>query len=106
MREADPVGRAFLPDIFAFPFPSNTNGDNKAKINMEFKSTDLGSISSLLEHVCLPVVLGNVKNDALLVWNSAFQKRAGLAEDELACTSFPLYSFSTKERTHFPQPNI
>jgi hypothetical protein len=55
---------------------------------MELKSTDLGSISSLLEHVCLPVVLGNIQNDALLVWNSAFQKRAGLSEDELACTSF------------------
>jgi hypothetical protein len=57
-------------------------------MSMELKSTDLGSISSLLEHVYLPVVLGNLQNDALLVWNSAFQKRAGLAEDELACTSF------------------
>ena len=27
---------------------------------MELKSTDLGSISSLLEHVCLPVVLGKL----------------------------------------------
>jgi hypothetical protein len=48
----------------------------------------LGSISSVLEHVYLPVVLGNIENDALLVWNSAFQKRVGLSEDELACTSF------------------
>jgi hypothetical protein len=55
---------------------------------MELKSTDLGSISSLLEQVYLPVVLGNIRNDALLVWNSAFQKRAGLSENELACTSF------------------
>jgi hypothetical protein len=55
---------------------------------MELKPTDLGSISSLLEHVYLPVVLGNIQNDAVLVWNSAFQERAGLSEDELACRSF------------------
>jgi hypothetical protein len=55
---------------------------------MELKSTDLGSISSLLEHVYLPAVLGNLQNDALLVWNSDFQKRAGLSKNELACTSF------------------
>jgi hypothetical protein len=57
-------------------------------MSMELKPTDLGRISSVLEHVYLPVVLGNIRNDALLVWNSAFQKRAGLSENELACTSF------------------
>jgi hypothetical protein len=57
-------------------------------MSMELKPTDLGSISSTLEHVYLPVVLGNIQNDALLGWNSAFQKRAGLSEKELACTSF------------------
>jgi hypothetical protein len=55
---------------------------------MELKPTDLRSISSVLEHVYLPVVLGNIENDALLVWNSAFQKRVGLSENELACSSF------------------
>ena len=88
MRKADPAGRAFLQIIFAFSFRPYSHGTKKAKMSMELKSTDLGSISSLLEHVCLPVVLGNIQNDALLVWNSAFQKRAGLSENELACTSF------------------
>jgi hypothetical protein len=55
---------------------------------MELKPTELRSISSVLEHVYLPIVLGNIEDDALLVWNSAFQKRVGLSENELACTSF------------------
>jgi hypothetical protein len=55
---------------------------------MELKPTELRSISSVLERVYLPIVLGNIENDALLVWNSAFQKRVGLSENELACTSF------------------
>jgi len=63
-------------------------GQKKAKTSMELKPTDLGSISSVLEHVYLPVVLGNTETDALLVWNSAFQTRVGLSENELACTSF------------------
>jgi hypothetical protein len=88
MRKADPAGRAFLQIIFPFSFRAYSHGTKKAKMSMELKSTDLGSISSLLEHVCLPVVLGNIQNDALLVWNSAFQKRTGLSENELACTSF------------------
>jgi hypothetical protein len=87
MREADPVGRAFrLCSLFRFSLYSN--GTKKAKVSMEFKSTDFGGISSVLEYVDLPVVLGNIHNDALLVWNSAFQKRAGLSENVLACTSF------------------
>jgi hypothetical protein len=88
MSEADPVGRALRPVIFAFPFFPYSNGTKKAIMSMELKPTDLGSISSVLEHVYLPVVLGNIQNDALLVWNSAFQKRVGLSENELACTSF------------------
>jgi hypothetical protein len=54
---------------------------------MELKSTDLRSISSALKHVYPPAVLGSLENDALLVWNSAFQKRVGLSQDELARTS-------------------
>jgi hypothetical protein len=88
MSEVDPVGRDFLPIVFAFPFFPYSNGTKKAKMSMELKPTDLGGISSVLEHVYLPVVLGNIQNDALLVWNSAFQKRVGLSESELACTSF------------------
>jgi hypothetical protein len=88
MSEVDPVGRAFCPVIFAFPFFSYSNGTKKAKTSMELKLTDLRSISSVLEHVYLPIVLGNIENDALLVWNSAFQKRVGLSENELASTSF------------------
>jgi hypothetical protein len=86
MSEADPVGRTFLAVIFSFPFFPYSG--QKAKMSMELKTTDLMSISSVLEHVHLPVVLGNIQNDALLVWNSAFQKRVGLSENELACTSF------------------
>jgi hypothetical protein len=57
-------------------------------MSMELKPTELRSISSVLEHVYLPIVLGNIPNDALLVWNSAFQKRVGLSKNELSCTSF------------------
>jgi PAS domain-containing protein len=54
---------------------------------MELKSIGLGNISSALKHVYPPAVLGSLENDALLVWNSAFQKRVGLSQDELAGTS-------------------
>jgi hypothetical protein len=53
---------------------------------MELKSTDLGSRSSVLGHVYLRVVLGNLQNDALLVWNAGSQKRVELTWDELART--------------------
>jgi PAS domain-containing protein len=56
-------------------------------MSTNLKSTDMGSISSVLEHVDPPAVLGSLPNDALLVWNSAFQKRVGLSQDELARTS-------------------
>ena len=56
-------------------------------MSTNLKSTDLGSISSVLEHVYLPAVLGSLPNDALLAWNSAFQKRVGLSQDELVRTS-------------------
>jgi hypothetical protein len=62
-------------------------GRKNAKMSTNLKSTDKGSISSVLEHVYLPAVLGSLPNDALLVWNSAFQKRVGLSQDELARTS-------------------
>jgi PAS domain-containing protein len=55
-----------------------------ARMSTNLKSTDLGSISSVLENVYLPAVLCSLPNDALLVWNSAFQKRVGLSQDELA----------------------
>jgi len=61
-------------------------GRKNAKMSMEFNSTNLGSISSVLQHIPLPTVLGSLQNDALLVWNSAFQKRVGLSKDELART--------------------
>jgi hypothetical protein len=87
MSGAGPIGRDFPPVIFAFPFLLYSNGTKEAKMSMELKLTNLG-VSSVLENVYLPVVLGNIQNDALLVWNSAFQKRVGLSESELACTSF------------------
>jgi hypothetical protein len=55
-------------------------------MSMELKSTGLGSISSVLKHVYPPAVLGSLQNDALLVWNSAFQRTVGLSQDELART--------------------
>jgi hypothetical protein len=55
-------------------------------MSMELKSTGLGSISSALKRVYPPAVLGSLQNDALLVWNSAFQKTVGLSQDELART--------------------
>jgi hypothetical protein len=50
---------------------------------MKLESTDLGSINSLVEQVCLPVVPGSLQNDALLVWNSAFNqgRRMGSKEE-------------------------
>jgi hypothetical protein len=51
MSETDPVGRDFLPVIFAFLLFPDANGTKKAKISMELKPTDLRSISSVLENV-------------------------------------------------------
>jgi hypothetical protein len=53
---------------------------------MDLPPTDFGSLSTALKHVYLPAVLGSLQKDSLLVWNSAFQKRVGLSEDELART--------------------
>ena len=46
--------------------------------------TDLRTICSALEHFFLPAALCSIKDDALVVWNRAFQKRAGVSEKELA----------------------
>ena len=46
--------------------------------------TDLRTICSALEHFFLPAALCNIKDDAFVVWNRAFQKRAGVSEKELA----------------------
>jgi hypothetical protein len=46
--------------------------------------TDLRTICSALEHFFLPAALGSIKDDALVIWNPAFQKRAGVSEKELA----------------------
>jgi hypothetical protein len=46
--------------------------------------TDLRTICSALEHFSLPAALCSTKDDALVVWNRAFQKRAGVSEKELA----------------------
>ena len=68
---------------------------------MELKSTDLGIRSSVLKSVYLCAVLGSLPNDALLVWNSAFQKMVGLSWDELART--PLTSLlSVEEKEEDP----
>jgi hypothetical protein len=64
-------------------------------MNMELKSTDLGSRNSVLKRVYLRVVLGSPQSDALLVWNSAVQKSVELSWDELACT--PLTSLLNVE---------
>jgi hypothetical protein len=55
-------------------------------MSMELKSTDPGSRSSVLKHVYLRAVIGNLQNDALLAWNAAFQKRFGLTWHELTRT--------------------
>jgi hypothetical protein len=69
---------------------------------MELPPTDFGSLSTALKHVYLPTVLGSLQNDSLLVWNSAFQKRVGLSEDELART--PLTSLLTLEQNDAELP--
>ena len=46
--------------------------------------TDLRTICSALEHFSLPAALGDLKDDALVFWNQAFQKRAGISDIELA----------------------
>jgi hypothetical protein len=66
-------------------------------MSTNLKSTDLGNISSVLEHVYVPAVLSSLPNDALSVWNSAFQRRVGLSQDELAHT--PLTSLLILEES-------
>jgi hypothetical protein len=56
----------------------------EAKMSTALKSTDPGSISSVLK--LLPAVLGSFEKDNFLAWNSAIQKCMGLSEDELART--------------------
>ena len=46
--------------------------------------TDLRTICSALEHFFLPAALCSINDDALVIWNPAFQKRAGVSEKELA----------------------
>jgi hypothetical protein len=46
--------------------------------------TDLRTICSALEHFFLPAALCNIKDDAFVAWNPAFQKRVGVSEKELA----------------------
>jgi hypothetical protein len=46
--------------------------------------TDLRTICCALEHFFLPAALCNINDDALVIWNPAFQKRAGVSEKELA----------------------
>jgi hypothetical protein len=46
--------------------------------------TDLRTTCSALEHFSLPAVLANLKDDSLVFWNQAFQKRAGVSDIELA----------------------
>jgi hypothetical protein len=46
--------------------------------------TDLRTICSALEHFSLPAAMGNLKDDALMFWNQAFQERAGISDIELA----------------------
>ena len=46
--------------------------------------TDLRTIRSALEHFSLPAFLGSLKDDSLVFWNRAFQKRAGVSDIKLA----------------------
>ena len=46
--------------------------------------TDWGTICSALEHFSLPVALGSIDENKLVIWNQLFQKRSGLLEVELA----------------------
>ena len=46
--------------------------------------TDLRTICSAFEHFSLPAALGDLKDNALVFWNQAFQKRAGISDIELA----------------------
>ena len=48
--------------------------------------TDLRTICSALEHFFLPAALCSIQDDALVIWNRAFQKRVGVAEEDLAQT--------------------
>jgi hypothetical protein len=86
MGEADKTERDLF-SIIGISISHARMGRKNAKMSTNLKSTDKRSISSVLEHVYLPAVLGSLPNDALLVWNSAFQKRVGLSQDELARTS-------------------
>jgi hypothetical protein len=46
--------------------------------------TDLRTICSAFEHFFLPAALCSINDDALVIWNPVFQKRAGVSEKELA----------------------
>jgi hypothetical protein len=48
--------------------------------------TDLRTICSALEHFFLPAALCSIQDDALVIWNRAFQKRVGVSEEDLAQT--------------------
>src|ERR1700688_813223 len=67
------VEPALRSGLFRFPY---STGRKNAKMSKELRST-------ALKHFFLPAALGSLQNDALLVWNSAFQKRAELSQDEL-----------------------
>ena len=54
------------------------------KLSVMPEPTDLRRICSALEHFFLPAALGNIKDDAFVVWNRAFEKRAGVSEKVLA----------------------
>jgi hypothetical protein len=55
---------------------------SSGSINARF--ANLRTICSALEHFFLPAALGSIEDDALVIWNPAFQKRAGVSEKELA----------------------
>src|SRR6202035_279007 len=48
--------------------------------------TDLRTICSALEHSFLPAAFCSIQDDALVIWNRAFQKRVGVSEKDLAQT--------------------
>jgi hypothetical protein len=62
--------------------------------------TDLRAICSALEHLFLPAALCNIKDDAFVAWNPAFQKRVGLSEKELAQAQ--LTSLLNSSLSNFP----
>jgi hypothetical protein len=67
---------------------STLHHQRKPQFNAKFgampEPTDLRTICSALEHFFLPAALCNIKDDAFVVWNRAFEKRAGVSEKVLA----------------------